>query len=255
MNIISEYIKYKWKAKGRHGIHSPYVFEFVDQCLRTPFSEEDLRLIKQYISCLSKDSTTLEIKDFGAGSKRLSNLRKVKQILKTSSSKGKYGYLLYQLSKHYSFQNILELGTSLGVGTLHLHKGNPNANIITIEACPQTFAYTREKITPFCSNNIQFINDTFEHVLNQNLPVFDFVFIDGHHDGKALLHYLEKIKPYIHNETILLLDDIRWSDDMLKAWSEIISFEDYHLTIDLFRMGLISPRVNLQAKEHFTIKI
>jgi len=34
VNRFIEIIKYSWKAKGRHGIHSPFVYELVDQCFR-----------------------------------------------------------------------------------------------------------------------------------------------------------------------------------------------------------------------------
>jgi hypothetical protein len=35
MNLyqLRQYIKYKWNAKSRHGIHSPFVYRFVDECL------------------------------------------------------------------------------------------------------------------------------------------------------------------------------------------------------------------------------
>ena len=29
-----EYLKYKWKAKGRHGIHSPFVYAFIEDVLQ-----------------------------------------------------------------------------------------------------------------------------------------------------------------------------------------------------------------------------
>jgi predicted O-methyltransferase YrrM len=81
---------------------------------------------------------------------------------------------------------------------------------------------------------------------------FDLVYIDGHHEGKALRNYLDQIMPFTHEQTLFLLDDIRWNDDMFKAWNELISDERFHVSIDFFRMGMLSQR-NSQAKEHFTL--
>ena len=40
MNRFIEIIKYTWKAKGRHGIHSPFVYDLVDICFRIPVSKK-----------------------------------------------------------------------------------------------------------------------------------------------------------------------------------------------------------------------
>jgi predicted O-methyltransferase YrrM len=178
--------------------------------------------------------------------------RSINQIYKNSSSKGKFGKLLYQLNNYYQFKNVLEFGTSLGIGTLNLHLGNKSSNIVSVEACPETHRFTSSQLNTF--PNIQLINQTFEHFLNESQnEKFDFVFIDGHHDGNALLNYLEKLKNNTHSETIYLLDDIRWSQSMLKAWNKIKADNYYNLTIDLFRMGIISPRPQ-QQKEHFVLR-
>ncbi len=33
LHALIQYIRYKWKAKTRHGIHSPFVYAFIDDCL------------------------------------------------------------------------------------------------------------------------------------------------------------------------------------------------------------------------------
>jgi hypothetical protein len=41
---------------------------------------------------------------------------------------------------------------------------------------------------------------------------------------------------------------------MYDAWIKIMNDPKYHLSIDLFRMGIISLRPG-QEKEHFTLKL
>jgi predicted O-methyltransferase YrrM len=252
VNLIFEFLQYQWLAKNRHGIHSPFVYDLCDKCFKIKREKVDEILLKDYESKLKSNNTKIHIQDFGVGSRKMGNERIIKQIYKNSSSKGKYGELLFQLNHYFQFKNVLEFGTSLGIGTLNLHLGNPTSKIISLEACPETHRFTSSQLSHF--SNIQLINQTFEDFLNESQnQFFDFIFIDGHHDGDALLNYLEKLKPITHSETIFLLDDIRWSQSMFNAWNQIQEDPNYNLTIDLFRMGLISPRPQ-QQKEDFVLK-
>lgn len=42
MNRFIEIIKYTWKAKGRHGIHSPFVYDLMDICFKIPVSRKKI---------------------------------------------------------------------------------------------------------------------------------------------------------------------------------------------------------------------
>lgn len=255
MNFVNEYIKYFIKSKGRHGIHSPFVYELLDKCLKIKISEDFSSKINHLQKSLSTNKTLIQIEDAGAGSKKLTNERTIKSIYKTASCKGVYAKLLFQLSNHYKPKNILELGTSLGIGTIHLAAGNPEAKVTTIDACKKTLEIAEQNFAKLHLDNIEIVNATFEYYLNQrNQTIFDLVYIDGHHDGKALKKYLKLLSNFTDENTIFLLDDIRWSEGMFESWNEIISLEEFHLTMDLFRMGIIIRRPQ-QVKEDFVIKL
>ena len=255
MNIGFEYIKYRWKAKARHGIHSPFVYDLMDKCLRTPIEKEDSDNLNDLFSAHKIDSRSIKVNDFGVGSKRLSNTRSIPSIFKTSSSRGKYGKLLYQLCRFYKFDQILEFGTSLGVGTCYMQLGNKKAEITTVEACPNTREIALESFKMLEVEHIESVQSTFnEYIQTKPSKKFDLIYIDGHHDGEALLRYMNELELHSHDETVFILDDIRWSNSMYSAWNEIINDSRYHVTLDFFRFGMVIPRKH-QLKEHFTLRL
>ena len=52
MNLGFEYIKYQWKAKRRHGVHSPFIYDLTDKCFRKPISNE----LKEKLSAVMPSS-------------------------------------------------------------------------------------------------------------------------------------------------------------------------------------------------------
>ena len=107
--MIREYIKYIRKAQGRHQIHSPYVYDFVDVCLQQVLPSNIKRELKILQEELNANNTKVDLLDLGAGSKRRKSINTVSTIYKNSASKGTYFNLLYQLSNHYQSAHILEL--------------------------------------------------------------------------------------------------------------------------------------------------
>jgi predicted O-methyltransferase YrrM len=178
--------------------------------------------------------------------------RTVKQIFGTSSSYGRNALLLYRISSYFRPKQILELGTSIGIGSLHLHLGSPDSNFNTIEGCPETYKLACKNLE---ERPIQVVNKTFYDFIKQteNLT-YDLIFIDGHHDGEALKYYVKLLEPFTHDETIIILDDIRWSSSMLKAWKDLKEDKKYHVSMDFFRMGILVKRPE-QQKEHFVLTL
>ena len=252
MNIVLEYIKYRLNAKYLHGVHSPFVYDFMKNAMGINIKEQHQKEILQCISNVNSNKKEIIVQDYGAKSKKLKGKRSVREIFKTSSSYGKNALLLYRISNYFKPKRILELGTSIGIGSLHLHLGCPSAHITSVEGCQETFNLAKQNLE---STNIELMNSTFyDYIKSLNEESFDLIFIDGHHDGEALKYYLKLLSNYIHNDTIIVLDDIRWSKSMFNAWNKIKLEKKYHLSMDFFRMGVLMKRPQ-QEKEHFILKL
>ena len=253
---IKAYIKFLSKATNQHGVHSPFVYDFVTKCLYDKTNHDAYAKLKLYKKALENSNTILDITDLGEGSKVLdANQRKVSKMVKTSSSSKKDSELLYRLSKYFEFKNSLELGTSLGMGTYALALANPTSQIITIEGCPNTSTFAKSNLEKQNIKNIEFLVGNFSDTIpNLKEDNYDFIFFDGHHNKEATIQYFEALLPKIHNDTVFVFDDIYWSKGMTEAWDYIKSHKAVTITVDCFNLGFVFFRKE-QAKEHFKIRL
>ncbi|APY07561.1 methyltransferase [Winogradskyella sp. J14-2] len=252
MYQIIQYIKFLFKATNQHGVHSPFVYNFVTKCLYDKRRYEAYSNLKNYRNILKTSKIELEITDLGEGSKVLdSEKRKVRDMVKTSSSSMKEAKLLYRIAQYFKLNTALELGTSLGMGTYAFALANPNSKIITIEGCKNTSNFTESNFI----ENVSFIRGDFASViptLRENS--FDCIYFDGHHNKEATIQYFEALLPKAHNDSVFIFDDIYWSKEMTKAWDYIKSRNAVTVTVDCFHLGFVFFRKE-QAKEHFKIRL
>jgi len=253
---IKQYIKFVIKSTNQHGVHSPFVYDLVTKCFYDKNNYKEYASLKIYRNELLNNSKTIKITDFGAGSRvTKNNNRSVSSIAKNSGSTIKRAKLLYRLTKYFSTSNILELGTSLGIGTQAMSLGNPKSNISTIEGCPNISKLTEENFNNHELKNIELITSDFYKAINNLTPkTYDLIFFDGNHQKEATLNYFETLLPTTHNNSVFIFDDIHWSKGMTEAWETIIKHPKVTVSIDTFFWGIVFFR-DEQAKEHFTIRV
>ena len=77
------YIHFLSVSKSKFGIHSPFVYDFVTKALESPLPLEHSLKLKDFRNDLLRDSTVIEVLDFGVGSKVFnSNKRRMSDIAK-----------------------------------------------------------------------------------------------------------------------------------------------------------------------------
>ena len=255
--FVKKYILYLLKSKNIHSAQSPFLYEFLSKILYKNTNEKDYQKIELTRKKLLRSSKKIKIQDFGAGSCINQNqTRKIKDIAKNSSKRKKYSQLLHRIVKFYESKNILELGTSLGISSLYLAKGNKQAKVYTLEGCPETSKQAQLNFNFNNASNINLILGEFDSTLSNTLDKMkniDLVFIDGNHQQNATISYFEKCLNYAHNDTIFIFDDIYWSIGMENAWKKIKSHSKTTLTIDLFHIGIVFIKSEL-SKENNIIR-
>lgn len=257
--ILKKYITYLYTSKTEHGIHSPFIFDLVRNCFQDTTNYPEYKVLDNYRNSLLNNHNTIDVTDFGAGSRVFkSNKREIAAIAKNAGITRKRAQLLFRLVRYFQPNEILEIGTSLGLATSAMSLGAINGKITTLEGCPNTLAqsqlqFQKSKIN---SENINFVNSEFTTYLNNKqvqTSNFKLIYFDGNHSKKATLEYFETLLPTISNDTVWIFDDIHWSEDMEQAWELIKSHSKVTVTIDTFQWGIVFFRKE-QEKEHFILK-
>ncbi len=250
------YSKYLVKSKSKYDIHSPFVYDFLTKAIEKPLPKEYTKKLTSYRKSLLKDERLIHVTDFGAGSRVFkSKHREISAVAKYAGISKSKAKLLQKILIYFQPKSILELGTSVGIGTACMRIALPYSNIITLEGCPDTAAVAESYFDTFQFKNIQLRIGEFSKILpgiykNQS---FDLIYFDGNHQKEPTISYFIDCLKSVHNDTILIFDDIHWSKEMEEAWNYIKKHQKVSVSIDLYHMGLIFFRKE-QVKQDFILR-
>lgn len=252
---------YYWLAasnKKGHGMHSPYVFNLIQEVLLDKRNFYQFESIEKLRQKLLQDETEIEVVDFGAGSKNLTTKkRKISAIAKSSLKPKKYSQLLFKLVDYYQPKTIVELGTSLGITTSYLASANLNSEVYTFEGAPEIAKIAQHNFNELQLKNINLSIGNFDETLSSSLSKIeqiDFVFIDGNHRYEPTINYFNQLLVKSNEQSIFILDDIHWSKEMEQAWNFVKEHAQVSATIDLFFIGIVIFNKDFKIKQHFKVK-
>ncbi|MCG2617251.1 class I SAM-dependent methyltransferase [Terrimonas sp. NA20] len=257
--LLRKYVRYyfiSYNGKG-HGMHSPFVYDLIIHVLNDRKVYADYAKVEAARKRLRQDQRTLMVEDMGAGSmKNNQGKRSVADIARHAAKPAKYGQLLYRMVKYYQPKGILELGTSLGITTRYLSLAKPSATLVTMEGAAAIASVAEEGMRQDGLDNVRLHRGNFDTELPVVLKTFkpDFIFVDGNHRMKPTVEYFEQLLRVADNDTIIVFDDIHWSEEMEQAWSYIADHPAVRCSIDLFFIGIVLFRQEFREKQHFTIR-
>lgn len=168
----------------------------------------------------------------------------VGEICQRTGQPRRWALLLFQLIRAVRPRRCLEMGTSVGISAAYQAAAlefNQQGTLVTLEGAPNVARLAEAHLRQLGLGRVSVKAGRFQTILGTVLadcaPI-DFVFIDGHHDERATLAYLEQIIPYLTQPAIVVFDDIHWSEGMARAWNTITADERLPVTIELEKLGI-----------------
>lgn len=246
---LTSWLKHQLTARhtGGHGVHSPYLFEWVRMVMGDKNSYYVWDEIEEIRQEMLKDTRELEFVDYGSGAQRKGeqSSRRVCDLAKNSLARRKDAQLLARLVGWLGKNGekgliVVELGTSLGVTTAYMAAMDSRNKVVTCEGCPAVAEVARENWENLGLKNVECRVGEIDVVgLCSDLPRVDVVFMDANHTYDATLRYFDVLASHVHEKTVIVVDDIHYNAEMQKAWQVICADERVTSTMDLYRMGLV----------------
>ena len=270
-----------WNTGGE-GVHSPYLFEWVRMVMMDENAYYIWGEIERCREKMLRDERELEFVDYGSGKLKGENgklkgangeRRRVCDIARRSLAKRKYAQMLSRLvnwlGASHSLENgsgtacslefrgltIVELGTSLGVTTAYMAAMDSRNRVVTFEGCEAVANMARENWKALNINNIECrVGEIDVEELVRDIEHLDVAFIDANHTYVSTCEYFDVLAGKVREKSVIVVDDIHYSEEMEKAWKAICADERVTSTIDLYQMGLVFFDKHYW-KRHYTMRL
>lgn len=246
LSLAISFLKHQFKAKTRHGVHSPFVYRLLNEVIYDFRAKTVYQEIEQLRKDLEQDERWISNAEPAA----------VSHLAKKVPKPPKLTQLFYRLVADLKPATIIELGTSLEITTAYLAKAAPEARFVCIERYSETISIAEENLQKLNISNVELLFGNVDDLLPkllEGIPELDFILIDGNHSRDAILNYFKYCLPKMSNHSMMVFEDIYRSREMKSAWEEIKSNPEVSVTIDLFWIGLVFVRRE-QRKENFKIR-
>lgn len=249
------------RSVAGHGVHSPFMFDFLNGVVNGKTDEKIASAIKQLRFDMLHDPRKINVTDMGTGSARGPE-RRISDIARTAAVPGREAGLLARMAhKHGAWTMghgevsmehrtrgkergeavILELGTSLGISALAMALAAPDKKVITVEGCPAQAEIAAANLKKYGADNAEVLNMEFSAALKkleyEGIKV-SFAFVDGNHRGDPLREYIRRITR-MGEEMIIIIDDIHLTREMYQSWRTIVTSGIAQTTMETLRLGIM----------------
>lgn len=168
------------------------------------------------------------------------------EITRLASKGPRSAAILFSLVRSFEPQGAVELGTCVGISCAYQAAAlrlNGSGRLWSFDASRARAAVARRVLEELdLQATTTIVTGRFQETLEPTLRSVDvpigYAFVDGHHDELATWQYFEQLLIRATPDTVVVLDDIHWSDGMERAWTRIARDERVGVTVDIGEMAI-----------------
>lgn len=244
-----DFFTHRFSSKTRHGVHSPFVYALIDQCIYASQPKPAKEVIA-FFERLKQNTTALKGMDYG---KNEETSVPVSTYAKRSAMPNFQVALLHRLVHYLKPKSVLELGSNLGKSLAVMAAADTSITAVGVEGNRAVADFASQSLENLQLSNAKVTCAAFDQFLDEHKEGYDLIFLDGDHHYEPTMRYFNVIKQRLNDGGVIVLHDLYYSEGMKRAWAEIKKDRNVTITIDLFFFGLVWLGKN-QAKENFSIK-
>lgn len=220
----------------------------------TPQEEKWVARIEAVRRAMAINHEKLEYLDFGAGKSNSNRSREEMERgvpctatvagICTACKSSRDAVLLFRLVREVKPTFCLELGTCLGISAAYQAAAlrlSGEGTLVTIEGAGAIAKIAKANLASLGLDNATVVVGRFQDELVPILKkqgLWDYAFIDGHHDGNATVEYFRVLQHFAKEDAVLVFDDIRWSGGMQTAWQVVLQDTKVKVALDLGGIGV-----------------
>lgn len=209
---------YKIRHHRGHGIHSPFVFDFINHVVEEKCPYYAYNDIKDYIS------------DFPEHKYR----------------PGKFNRFSFRIINYFGAKRILELGSGNGLNTLYLTASSASTECISIETdiskrnlAMKLYKGWHRNIRSDSVLDLGSINTQYAE------KKVDGIFIDLKRVKEIHVDKFANQTAILHDKTFIVVNNIRSSRKSIRIWKTLSDIEGSTAKLDMFSIGIIFFDKNL----------
>lgn len=233
-----DYLSYVFQSTNRHGIHSPFVYSFADLILYKP--NKPIESIEYQRTQMIQSKSDF----FG---------KSLSQFTDEYTLNSKYTSLLYRISQSYKFNRIREWGLSNGIETNYILYP-----LLVELKMPISYEYrfkSKNQVKKLTNENL--VNNYSSEVNSIDWSAMaegtSLEFINLTESPDEVWSAIDELKTTPLDNSVIIITNIRHTDEHYITWRQICNMEEFTVSIELFRLGILYFRRG-QVKEHFSIR-
>lgn len=241
LHKLKERIQYRIKTRHHKGfgIHSPYLFHFINSVIQIKYPYYHFRQIES----LRKDQTS-----------NYKSLRNIDFIAHRRNKKEAHcGQIIFRIIQDAQFKTLLELGTNMGMETQYMALANLKARCITVTRSAELAALAQRRFQKQGLNHIE-----LEILQSGEMPLkvidgvenLDFVLFNHSFISHDILDLFNQCLPKKNNGSIFVFMGIHGRPEMIEAWKKIRTDPNVQVTMDLYNLGIVMFNPELEKKNY-----